>query len=56
MAKAEKPKATAAAKAAPSKKTQYGRFVEIARKLGCNEDDEAFERSFGKIIPPKRKP
>ena len=52
MAKAEKPKA----KPKPSKKTQYGRFVETARKLGCDESEEAFEDAFKKIIPPRRRP
>jgi hypothetical protein len=47
MAKAEK------AKPAPSKKTQYGRFLEAARKLGCNEDEKTFEETFKKIVPPK---
>ena len=52
MAKAEKPKPTSK----PSKKTQYGRFVEAARKLGVDnkESAEAFERAFEKIVPPKR--
>jgi hypothetical protein len=49
MAKAEKPKA----KPKPSKKTQYGRFVETARKLGCDESEEAFDRTFRKVIRPK---
>jgi hypothetical protein len=50
MAKAEKPKA----KERPSKKTQYGRFVETARQLGADESEEAFERAFRKIVPSKR--
>jgi hypothetical protein len=50
MAKAEKPKPTPK----PSKKTQYGRFVETARQLGCDESEEAFERAFKKIVPAKR--
>lgn len=50
MAKAEKQKA----KPRPSKKTQYGRFVEAARKLGADESEEAFDRTFRKIVPPKR--
>lgn len=50
MAKAEKPKA----KPKPSKKTQYGRFVETARELGADESEESFERAFKKIVPPKR--
>jgi hypothetical protein len=51
MAKAEKPKA----KPKPSKKTQYGRFVETARQLDCDEDEETFEQTFQKIVPPKGK-
>jgi hypothetical protein len=34
-------------------KRQYERFVETARKLGCDESEEAFEREFAKIVPPK---
>ena len=49
MAKAEKPKE----KPKPSKKTQYGRFVETARQLGADESEEAFERAFRKIVPSK---
>jgi hypothetical protein len=52
MARAEKPKA----KPKPSKKTQYGRFVETARQLGADENEESFERAFRKIVPPKHKP
>ena len=33
-------------------KRQYERFVETARKLGCDESEEAFEREFTKIVPP----
>lgn len=36
-----------------SKKAQYERFVETARKLGCDESEEAFEAAFEKIVPPK---
>jgi hypothetical protein len=51
MAKAEKPKKTAK----PSKKNQYGRFLETVRDLGIDEQKsrEAFERAFSKIVPPK---
>jgi hypothetical protein len=35
-------------------KREYERFVETARKLGCDESEEAFERSFEKIVPPKK--
>ncbi len=48
MAKIEKTKPK------PSKKTQYGRFVETARQLGADESEESFERAFRKIVPPKR--
>jgi hypothetical protein len=51
MAKAEKPKA----KPKPNKKTQYGRFVETARRLGCDESEEAFDRKFQKIIRLKKR-
>jgi hypothetical protein len=51
MAKPEKPKPPPKAK--PSKKTQYGRFVETARKLGADESVEAFERAFSKIVPAR---
>jgi hypothetical protein len=47
MAKLEKQKPK------PSKKTQYGRFVETARKLGCDESEESFEQTFKKIVPAK---
>ena len=45
--KKQKPKA--------SKKEQYERFREAARKLGIDDEKsmEAFERSFVKIVPPK---
>jgi hypothetical protein len=44
-----------AAKAKPSKKTQYGRFLETARKLGCDESEKTFEETFKKIVPPKER-
>jgi len=34
-------------------KPQTDRFVEAAKELGCDESGEAFERAFGKIVPPK---
>jgi hypothetical protein len=37
-----------------SKKAQYERFVETARKLDCDDSMEAFEIAFKKIVPPKR--
>ena len=35
-------------------KREYERFVETARKLGCDENEEEFERAFKKIVPPKQ--
>jgi hypothetical protein len=35
-------------------KRQYERFVETARKLGVDENPEAFERAFKKIVLPRR--
>jgi hypothetical protein len=37
-------------------KRQYERFVETARKLGVDESEEAFDRAFRKILPPKSHP
>jgi hypothetical protein len=36
-------------------KRQYDRFVETARKLGCDESEGALDRAFEKIVPPKRR-
>ncbi len=33
-------------------KRQYEQFVETARRLGCDESEEAFEAAFKKIVPP----
>jgi hypothetical protein len=39
----------------PSKpKSQHQRFIETARELGCDEDPKAFERTFSKVVPPKK--
>jgi hypothetical protein len=35
-------------------KRQYERFVETARKLGCDESEDEFKRRFEKIVPPKK--
>jgi hypothetical protein len=32
---------------------QSARFIEAARELGCDDDPEAFERAFAKIVPSK---
>jgi hypothetical protein len=37
-------------------KRQYERFQETARKLECDESEEAFEREFAKIVPPRQSP
>jgi hypothetical protein len=40
------------------KDEQFKSFVDTARKLGCAEDKERFEKSLGKIAgykPPKKK-
>jgi hypothetical protein len=37
-------------------KRQYEQFVETARKLGCDESEEAFKRTFEKIVPPRPSP
>jgi hypothetical protein len=34
-------------------KRQFERFVETARKLGVDENEETFDRTFRKIVPPK---
>jgi hypothetical protein len=36
-----------------SKKVQYERFLETARKLGVDETSETFEHAFRKIVPPR---
>lgn len=35
-------------------KEQARRFKEAAREAGADETDEAFERAFRKIAPPKK--
>jgi hypothetical protein len=37
-----------------TKNDQSQRFEETARELGADESGEAFERAFGKIVPPKK--
>jgi hypothetical protein len=34
-------------------KEQFERFVETARQIGVDEDPEALDRAFRKIVPPK---
>lgn len=33
-------------------KRQSNRFIETARELGADKDDEALDRVFGKVVPP----
>jgi hypothetical protein len=35
-------------------KEQYERFREFAREVEADESVEAFDRTFRKIVPPKR--
>lgn len=39
-----------------TKAEQARRFEEMARELECDEDPKAFEKAFGKIVPPKPRP
>jgi hypothetical protein len=39
-----------------TKAEQAKRFEEAAREAGADETGEAFERAFGAIVPPKRRP
>jgi hypothetical protein len=34
-------------------KEQFDRFVETARQIGVDEDSEALDRAFRKVIPQK---
>jgi hypothetical protein len=36
-------------------KEQYERFREFAREVEADDDPEAFDRRFRKIVPPKQK-
>jgi hypothetical protein len=33
---------------------QYERFRTFAREVGANDDPDAFDRQFRKIVPPKK--
>lgn len=48
MARTPKPK--------PDDPAQSKRFIEAAREHGVDEDPEAFERVFKKIVPTKKPP
>jgi hypothetical protein len=34
-------------------KAQFDRFVETARKIGVDEDPQALDRAFDRIVKPK---
>lgn len=36
----------------PDAVSQYDRFIETARELGTDQDAEALDRVFGKVVPP----
>jgi hypothetical protein len=38
----------------PRTVSQRDRFIEIARELEIDDSPEEFERTFGKIVPPKK--
>lgn len=57
MATKTKTRSKAAAKPPSRKiedKAQYERFVETARKIGMDEDPDALDRAFEKVVPSKR--
>jgi len=37
-------------------KDQAKRFEEMANEVGADASGEEFERVFGKVVPPKRRP
>jgi hypothetical protein len=37
-------------------KDQFERFIEIARKIGVDENPEALDRAFDKIAPQVKRP
>lgn len=53
MAEAPKPKRPKAAPKPKDERPQSERFIETAREIECDESGEAFERSFGRIVPPR---
>jgi hypothetical protein len=38
----------------PDDAEQSKRFIDTAEEVGADTDDEALERAFKKIVPPKR--
>jgi hypothetical protein len=39
-----------------TQKEQSERFKKTARELGCDESEDALERAFEKIVPPRQTP
>jgi hypothetical protein len=38
----------------PDDPEQSKRFIDTAREIGADEDPEAFERAFKKVVPSKK--
>jgi len=38
----------------PDNPEQSKRFIDLARELGADESQDAFERAFEKVVRPKR--
>jgi hypothetical protein len=59
MAKTRTTRKTAQKPPSPTRKiddqAQYKRFREFARQVETDDDPEAFDRRFQKIVPPKKK-
>lgn len=59
MTSAKTPKKAAAHKPPSKRKAdpkQFQRFVDTARKIGVDENPEALDRAFEKVVPPKSSP
>jgi len=58
MAAKTKTRATAAKPTSrkPDNPEQFRRFVETAKTIGADEDPEALDRAFRKIVPAKHPP
>jgi hypothetical protein len=41
-------------KTKPDDEAQKKRFIEKAREIGADESEEAFERAFKRVVPPKK--
>jgi hypothetical protein len=50
---APKPTRKPAIRRRAADKEQFERFVETARQIGVDEEPEALDRAFQKIVPPK---